>query len=141
MDEITSAEATAFEINFDDFDDSSCDGSKIEYYINGKLFQNFLNGKSPTFLVDAYFNKPSDVSGMIERICKECLQTAPHVSIHDLIDIGCSNVEQAADNYLVRYGFTKKSSDETIFDKDIVYYTDTLQTQVRAQRIHCQYFH
>ena len=36
MNEITSAEATDFEINFDDFDDSSCDGSKIEYYINGK---------------------------------------------------------------------------------------------------------
>ena len=78
---------------------------------------------------------------MIERICKECLQTAPHVSIHDLIDIGCSSDEQAADNYLIRYGFTKKSSDETIFDKDIVYYTDTLQTQVRAERIHCMNFH
>ena len=37
MDEITSAEATGFEIDIDDFDDSSCDGSKIEYYINGKF--------------------------------------------------------------------------------------------------------
>ena len=45
MDEITSAESTAFEINFDDFDDSSCDGSKIEYYINGKIFETFANGK------------------------------------------------------------------------------------------------
>lgn len=48
MDEITSADATAFEINFDDFDDSSCDGSKIEYYINGKLCQSFLNEKLST---------------------------------------------------------------------------------------------
>ena len=45
MDEITSAEATVFAIDFDDFDDSSCDGSKIEYYINGKIFQSFPNGK------------------------------------------------------------------------------------------------
>ena len=84
--------------------------------------------------MNAHFNKASDAENMIDRICKECLQTAPHVSIHDLIDIGCSNDEQSADNYLIQYGFTKKSSDETIYDKDIVYYTDTLQTQVRVPR-------
>ena len=36
MEEVISAEPTDFEMDFDDFDDSSCDGSKIEYYINGK---------------------------------------------------------------------------------------------------------
>ena len=89
----------------------------------------------PVFSVDAHFNKASDANNMIDRICKECLQTAPHVSIHDLIDIGCSNEEQSAENYLIRYGFTKKSSDDTIYDKDIEYYTDTLQTQEWARQM------
>ena len=42
MEEVTSAEPTGFEMDFDDFDDSSCDGSKIEYYINGKQVSYFF---------------------------------------------------------------------------------------------------
>ena len=31
--------------------------------------------------------------GVIDEICSKCLKTAPHISIHDMVDIGCSHSE------------------------------------------------
>ena len=39
IEEIISAEPTYYEMDFEDFDDTICDGSKIEYYINGKFYR------------------------------------------------------------------------------------------------------
>ena len=42
-------------------------------------------------------------SGLIDEICNKCLKTAPHVSIHDLVDIGCSSKELGDNQYLGSY--------------------------------------
>ena len=40
------------------------------------------------------------VLGLIDEICAKCLKTAPHVSIHDLVDIGCSSTDLGDNKYL-----------------------------------------
>ena len=76
-------------------------------------------------LVDTLILK-GDIDDTITYICKECLQTAPHVSIHDLVDRECIATEIDNYQYSITYEWQKASKSEEVCSRDITYYTQTL---------------
>ena len=73
-----------------------------------RVFNSYLLENSKRFFNCIEFSKKHKKlleTLALERICKECLQTAPHVSIHDLTDRGCSHKEIDPKQSLKRIAF------------------------------------
>jgi len=106
------SEPTEFEITTQSFDPTSCSGSKIQYDIN----------------VDAYIASDANVHGVMDEVCSTCLKTAPHISIHDLVDIGCTHTEKDG-FWLINYGFNHQKPSSEYPDATLDRYTSVLLEQ------------